>query len=124
MSIVNLTMEGFLAKDPEVKISAAGKPMAKISVAHNPGKKEDNKPPIWFNLTCVGQAGADIQYAKKGDKVKVVRATPEEWTDNNGNKRLNWTVFQVETEAKEPRQEVPPQGNDSPPFPEDSDIPF
>lgn len=122
MSIVNLTLEGFLAKDPDVKFSAAGKPMANLSIAHNQGKKEEGKPPIWFNLKAVGAAGAMFEHASKGDKVKIIEAVPEEWVDKSGNKRLSWVVFKAEVTAGTPRQQPPSQPEESA-F-DDESIPF
>lgn len=121
MSIVNLTMEGYLAKDPEIKFSNANKPMANFSVAHNQGKKEEGKPAIWFNFKAVGAAGEIFQGASKGDKVKIIRAMPEEWTDKSGNKRLSWVVFEAEVTPSAPKQTPPPQEQST--F-DDSEIPF
>lgn len=122
MSAVNLTMEGFLAKDPEIRYSATGKMMAQISMAHNPGKKEENKPPIWFNFKVVGAAAEKFANAKKGTKAKVTRAAPEEWTDRDGNKRLSWVVFGADVDGAEKAEA---KEEDIPPFFDDPDsIPF
>lgn len=95
MSEVNLSIKGYMGKDPVIKTSSTGNVMASFSVAHNQGKKEENKPPIWFNFKAVGAAAKVIQYMSKGDKIEVAKAIPEAWVDKDGNQRLTWVVFQI-----------------------------
>jgi single-stranded DNA-binding protein len=121
---MNLTHEGYLSKDAETKTFTSGKSATSFSIAYNPGKKEDNKPAIWFNFKAVGSASEFMQGKKKGSKVKVTSAIPESWKDASGNERITWTVFGVEgaEESKPERRQSPPAPT---PFDDvEDDLPF
>lgn len=90
-----------------------------FSVAFNPGKKEDNKPAVWFNCRAVGSARPVLEDCHKGDGIVIKRCMADGWKDNNGNDRITWIVFEAEKWQK--REDAPPQPE--PAF-NDEEIPF
>ena len=100
-----LVIEGYIAKQPEVKTTTTGKLTVGVSIAHDTGKREENKPPIWFNIRTFNAAALNLEHANKGAKVRMGRCVPEEWTDREGNKRLSWVAFDdVTVEGNQTRE--------------------
>lgn len=109
----NLNLEGHIGK-----VKEADK-YIDFSVAFNPGKKEDNKPAVWFNCRAVGKAKTALEGVEKGKGVVIVKAAAEGWKDNNGNDRITWIVFDAHVWVPKGDNAAPP------PFePDDDSIPF
>jgi single-strand DNA-binding protein len=96
---VNLT--GRLTKDPELKYSANGKPVAKFSVVTSrrvrdsqTGEWSDADTTFW-DVTAFGQLAENIcESLSKGTAVLVSgRAAQEEWQDKEGQKRRSMKVI-------------------------------
>ena len=67
-----LTIIGNLTKDPEKRVTQAGKLVAAFSVAVNQGSGE-NKSTTFFNCTAWEKTAETVlKYLKKGNKVAVV----------------------------------------------------
>lgn len=124
MSDCNLTMEGKLGKDPELKYSQAGNLMANFSLAFNPINKGKKGEAVWFNFTAVGTDAKHFESLAKGDLVKVTKAIPNPWKDKEGNQRISWTVFAVDVDIL-PVIDVGADlaNGEEPPF-QDDDVPF
>ena len=92
-SFNQLTIIGNLGRDPELRFTQDGTPVASFSVAvNNPFKKDD--PPLWVKCSAWRkQAEACGQYLSKGDTVMVVgRLSLEEWQSRDGENKAQCAV--------------------------------
>ena len=87
---------GNIGQDPELRTTAAGKQLLKLSLATPHGRKvgeEWVETPDWHRLTLFGQQAEYVaRYARKGDLLAVECAIrPNKWTDKE-----NVVHFQVD----------------------------
>ena len=127
---------GNLGRDPEVRSTPSGQPVATFSVATNRRWKtrdgERREETEWHNVECWGrQAEVAGQYLRKGSKLFVEgRIKTDSWDDREtGAKRYKTKIvcenFQMlsargDMEAGGPGPEGPDPGGG----PQDDDIPF
>ena len=84
---------GHLGRDPELRYTPSGRPVASFSVATTRGwttaEGERREETEWFNVVAWGNL-AEIckQYLKKGKQVYIEgRLQTRSWEDSEGNKR-------------------------------------
>lgn len=93
------TICGHLGRDPEVRYTAGGDPIASISVATtekwtDKASGERREQTEWHSVTIFGRL-AEIagQYLKKGSLVLVQgKIKTEKWTDKNGIERYTTKI--------------------------------
>lgn len=129
-----VTLIGNLGADPEVRFSAGGTAVAKLSVACTEkvkgqgGDWEDRTE--WVRLVCFGKTAENAaQYLAKGRQVYAEgRLQTREWTDKDGNRRwttevlCNQLVFIGGDSGAKPKAKPAAQG--PAPAPADDQIPF
>lgn len=139
-SVNKVILVGNLGKDPEVKYTPSGVPVAKFSLATNErfkdkgGEWQDRTE--WHNIIA-WQRLAEIvgEYVKKGSKLYIEgRLQTSSWEDKqSGEKRYRTEVVasdlvllggQGESDHKERREPVAAGRHDSPAEITDEDIPF
>lgn len=90
---------GNVGRDPELKMTANGKPVCEFSVAVNRvfgggqgGERQEQTD--WYRVSCWGrQAETAQQIVSKGRLVFVEgRFSPREWQGNDGQKRLSLEI--------------------------------
>jgi single-strand DNA-binding protein len=129
---------GNLGRDPEVRYTTGGTPVANFTLAtterwSDPTSGEKKEKTEWHRIVVWGkQAEIAGEYLRKGRQVFVEGSLQtREWTDREGNKRYSTEVraqrFQMlgrpgEAPAGAPA-EPPPAAESEPGFAED-DIPF
>lgn len=65
----SLTIVGRLGRDPELRFTNDGKPVANFSVATDHGR-DDNKRTVWHNVVCFGTLAENVcRSASKGTRV-------------------------------------------------------
>lgn len=91
---------GNLGKDPEVRYSKDGAPIASFSIATSETWKdkvtgEKKEKTEWHNISVFGRLAEIVgQYLKKGSTVYVEgRITTEKWTDKEGNDRYTTKII-------------------------------
>jgi len=95
---------GNLGKDPELRYTPAGQPVATFSLAtterwnDKSGQRQDRTE--WHNIVAWGKLGELVnQYLKKGRSAYIEgRITNRSWDDKDGNKRYKTEI--VATEIK------------------------
>lgn len=133
MSSLNKAMLiGRLGKDPEVRYTGGGLPVANFSIATSERRKaqdgnwEDRTE--WHNIVVFGKL-ADIcgQYLHKGKQVYLEgRIQTRSWTDKEGNKRYSTEIvaFQMtmlgDKSNGQKLEDAPYEGSVA----DDDDIPF
>jgi single-strand DNA-binding protein len=131
---------GNLGRDPEVRTTPSGQPVAKFSLATNRRRKDKDgnrhDETEWHNIVCWGrQAEIAGEYLSKGKQIYVEgRIQTSSWEDRqSGEKKYRTEIicenFQMLGTRGESgggyRQEAPAAaGNDLGGPPEDDDIPF
>jgi single-strand DNA-binding protein len=116
MNLNLLFVAGRLTRDPQLKYSQKGMPIAEIGMAVNREWTEDGQKKrdvLYVDLTCFGRT-AEIasQYLRKGDPVFFeAHLRLERWQDNQGQQRNKLTVIgdRLQLAASKPRSQ-----NDSP----------
>lgn len=95
----NITLDGRCGRDPELKISANGKAVTRMSVVTNGRKKDESGQWVdtdttWWNITWFGAvAEAVAEQVTKGDRVVVTgRVRDEKWTAPDGSERSTKAV--------------------------------
>ena len=87
-----VTLIGNLGNDPEVKKSESGTAYTTFSFATQNRKEDETE---WFRVVTFGRT-AEVcgEYLKKGSKVFLEGPLrSEEWEDNEGIKRKNYSVI-------------------------------
>jgi single-strand DNA-binding protein len=95
MSFNKITIVGYLGRDPELRYTAQGTAVCKMSVATterrrgNSGETEEHT--TWFRVTVWGrQAELANEYLGKGRQVYLEgRLRLEEYADREGNQRIS-----------------------------------
>lgn len=90
-----ITIMGRLVRDPELRFTAAGKPVANFNVAVerdfiNDGQREAD----FIEVVAWNTVGEFVsKYFRKGSMIAVVgRLQSRKWEDSSGNKRTSWEV--------------------------------
>jgi len=132
---------GSLGRDPEVRSTPSGRPVATFSLATNRKWKDQSgnrqEQTEWHNIVCWGrQAEVAGQYLTKGKQIYVEgRLQTRSWEDKqSGEKKYRTEIvcdnFQMlggrgEFEGGSTRAAAGPESPaDAPAQPEDDDIPF
>lgn len=131
---------GHLGRDPEVRSTAGGLPVANFSVATNEfagtdaeGNRQERTE--WHNIVVFGkQADFSKQYLRKGRLVFIEgRLQTREWEDRDGNRRRTTEVVASQVRLLDSRRtaeegSAPPARDDARPVAEvgltDDDVPF
>jgi len=135
-SVNKVILIGNLGRDPELRYTASGTPVANFTMATSDrwtdpsGEKKERTE--WHRVVVWGkQAEICGEYLRKGKQVFVEGSLQtREWTDREGQKRYTTEVraqrFQMLGRADD-RPQAPPQGAEQvaePDVPFDDDIPF
>ena len=103
-SMAKISIIGYVGRDPELRMTAGGRPVCDFSVAVNrvsgtgDGRSEQTD---WYRVSCWGkQAETAQQIVQKGQQIYVDgRFSPREWTTKEGEKRtsldINCNDFQL-----------------------------
>ncbi len=91
--INNVTLVGFLGRDPEIRYTSAGDPVATLSLATSErwsgkgGEKQERTD--WHSVSVFGKTAQFVRdYVQKGALVGVEGSIQyEEYTDKEGNQR-------------------------------------
>jgi len=127
---------GRLVRDPELRYTQSGTPVASFSIANSKSWTQNNEKKeqtSFFNCVAWSKAGEIItQYMKKGSQIQITgRLQQRTWEDQSGNKRstleVNVEEFQflgssnknTQSESHDHKSPMP----DDNPFSDDS-IPF
>lgn len=99
MSSLNRAMLiGHLGRDPEVRYTQSGSPVANFTLATNErytdpsGERKERTE--WHRIVCFGKTAEVVgEYTRKGRQVYVEGSLQtREWTDREGNKRYTTEV--------------------------------
>jgi single-strand DNA-binding protein len=139
--INKVILVGNLGRDPEIRSTPSGRPVANFSLATNrrwrdqEGNRRDETE--WHNIVCWGrQAEIAGQYLTKGKQIYVEgRLQTRSWEDRqSGEKKYRTEIvcenFQMlgqrgDVDTGSGRPSAPYEGpTDQGPAPEDDDIPF
>lgn len=138
MSLNKVMLIGNLGRDPEVRFTQGGSPVANFTLATNErwtdqaGEKQERTE--WHRIVVWGkQAEIAGEYLRKGRQIFVEGSLQtREWTDRDGNKRYTTEVKALRFEMLGARDDratssAPPEpaqaGSDGGGYQED-DIPF
>lgn len=87
------TLIGHLGRDPELRHTPAGDPVASFTLATS-RKRQGTEETTWWRCAMFGRrAETFVQYLRKGDPV-LVSGEPyqRKWTDKENNERLSLEV--------------------------------
>ncbi len=128
---------GRLGRDPEVRYTPSGVPVANFPVAtseewkdRNTGEKQERTE--WHRVEAWRRLGEICgEYLRKGSQVYIEgRLQTDAWEDRDGNKRYTTKIValnmqMLDSQSREPRPAAPqePFPSEEPVVPED-DIPF
>lgn len=120
---------GNTGQDPEVKTTDSGMKIAKISIAVNEYRKNENgekqEETTWFNVVAFGKLADLVEsYVKKGSKLLVIgRLKKKQYTDQEGNERLfvETIADEIEFLSAKPKETNLQQAEESLPA---DDLPF
>ena len=84
-----ITVTGNVGRDPEIRFTQAGKPVAKFSVADSRSKGDD-KEVIWHNVVCFDEMAENVtEQLVKGQRVVVTgRLSVNKYTDKEGQEKV------------------------------------
>lgn len=89
----NISLQGRLVRDPELRTTQNGKPVVKFTIACDRGGKD---MPTDF-IDCAAWSGTAqmvSKYFTKGNMIIVTgRLQSNKWEDQSGNKRTSWEVL-------------------------------
>ena len=129
MSILNLTVSGFLTKDPVSSSTKNGKDKVTFSIGCNRGYG-DNKSVLFFNCEAYGKSAENIsKYFSKGDEIIIEHGEIKQWTYEEKKYSsvlvLSWEFGKMKKDKQskpESKQKDNEDYNDNP-F-DDENIPF
>ncbi len=126
---------GNLGRDPELRYTASGIPVATFTVAtteewrdKNTGSKQEHTE--WHRVVAWRRLGEICgEYLHKGAKVYIEgKLRTRAWEDKNGNTRYTTEIVAQTIRILSPKTEMP-EVREEPPFPEETvneeeDVPF
>ena len=123
---------GNLGKDPEIRYTPDGTPVATFSIATNTQWKdresgETKKKTSWHRIVVWRKRGeVCAEYLKKGSLVYVEgRIETRSWEKNNITRYITEIIASdVRFLNRPPKDDVPPPSMEAPPELVDDDIPF
>ena len=91
-SLNKVILLGRLGRDPELRHTKAGNPVASFSMATGRGDEKD--PTEWHNITAWGRtAELAAEYLQKGSLTLIEgRIKSREYTDKEGNQRKGYDI--------------------------------
>ena len=112
---------GNLGQDPEVRYTAAGVPIANISIATSNSWKDKNSGEMveqteWHKIVFFNRLAEIVdQYLKKGSKIYVEgQLRTSSWEDKNtGEKKYRTEIVAKEMQMLTPKGELSQQSQDS-----------
>ena len=98
MSVNKVILIGKLGKDPELRHTQNGQPVASFSLATDEYYKKDgesHKKTEWHNIIVWGKTAESVNtYLKKGKSAYIEgKLTTRSWEDKDGNKRYKTEVI-------------------------------
>lgn len=96
-SMAKISIIGNVGRDPELRMTAGGRPVCDFSVAVNRvsgSGGERSEQTDWYRVSCWGkQAETAQQIVQKGQQIYVDgRFSPREWTTKEGEKRTSLDI--------------------------------
>lgn len=130
--LCKVTIIGNLGKDPELKYTSSGKPVASFSVAVNrvysTAEGERKEETEWFRVSAWGrQAEVSSQYLKKGSKVYIegrLQSRPYETQDGRKGVSLDVSMTEMQILDSKGRTEGGEAGSDDQAGADMDTIPF
>ena len=125
-SVNTVTLIGRLGRDPEVRHTADGQPVARFSLATDRPSRAGGEPITdWHEVVAFGQSAAfAAEHLAKGRLVCVLgRLTYATWEDRGGARRRTAEVV-VERLVALDRPPAPPADTPASPPGRDDDLPF
>lgn len=115
----DITVEGNLGQDPEVRYTQSGQQITKLSIAATACRKtqdggwEDDGDPLWVAASFWGEQHGNLaDILKKGDKVTVTGLLIQRgWDDNDGQRRTSLEVKFPRFRGVIPRKGGPQQAS-------------
>lgn len=97
MSTNNLTIDGRLAADPEIRFLGSGQAVANIRIGHTPREKRDgewvNGETVWLTAEMWGKPAEEaVETLSKGDLVLVSGELRTRTYELNGGQRQSWEI--------------------------------
>lgn len=94
MSKARVTIDGFVAKDPESRMTGSGLEVATFSLPVSYKENGDNERTDWYRISVFGkQAKFVTQYVRKGDRVLVLGTLKSsQFTGKDGQTRTSLEV--------------------------------
>ena len=124
-----VTLMGFLPRDPETKSLANGTTITNMTVGCPEWRKDKGEEVVeWVRVVLFGKPAQNAKdYLQKGSNILLKgKITTQNWEDKEGNKRQSVQVlgsFFIMLDGKPKKQESKPQENNNDPIPDD-DLPF
>ena len=94
-SLNKVILIGRVGKDPEIRYTADGKPVASFSLATSEKRKDkDNEKTEWHNIVAWAKLAEIIsEYVKKGNLLYCEgRIESHEYTGKDGNKKKQYNI--------------------------------
>jgi len=94
-SLNKVILIGRVGKDPELRYTADGKPVASFSLATSEKRKDkDNEKTEWHNIIAWAKLAEIVgEYVKKGDLLYCEgRIESHEYTGKDGNKKKQYNI--------------------------------
>lgn len=116
-----ITLSGRLTRDPEMRYTPQGKSVCSFSLACN-----DSKDKVNFFDCQAWEKTAEImtEYCKKGKKILIIgRLNQQRWDDQDGKKRSKNIINVSEFQFMDGKNDES-SGTDSPPPPNDDEVPL
>jgi single-strand DNA-binding protein len=105
----NITIDGRLTRDPELKYTKTGKTIAVLTIANNEGFGE-NKKTTFVDVEVWNKVAENCgQYLKKGSMIAVKGCLAQDvWTDKDGNKKSKHKIEYANVEFKDVKTKTEP----------------
>lgn len=93
MSFQSVTVLGNVGKDPVIRTTNTGDPIANFSIAVSE-KRKGAETTVWFNCTAFGRNASVVQdYVRRGGKVLVQGRIQTREYDKDGARHQAWEVL-------------------------------
>jgi single-strand DNA-binding protein len=127
MSLNKILLIGNLGKDPDIRYTPGGKPVASFSVATNRKYKiegEVREEVEWFSVVAFGRlAEISSEFLKKGKSIFIEgRMKTRSWVDGSGIKHFRTEVIAEGMQMIGGRKNGEPQEQHLPAAPEEHDV--